>query len=114
MTDITIDLSKVAEEVQKLSPEQIVEKLTKIRTRDKVQQKRNYSSESAKKYQMKAREEKRQMKEAALQLPATINDATDENGNAVKFANLWDQINFFAEKQADEKLAEEATTGEED
>ncbi len=112
MGDVSIDLTKVAEEVNKLSPEQLAEKLTKIRTRDKKQQKRNYNSESAKKYQAKAREEKRQMKDAALKLPATILDAVDEEGKPVTFANLWEQINFYADKTAEEELAEESTESE--
>ncbi len=96
MADIQIDLTKVQAEISSMSPEQIREKLTKIRVRDKVQQKRNYNSETAKKYQMKAREEKRLLKQKAIEL------------------GLWDAINEEAESKAEEKLAEEALTGEEE
>lgn len=96
MADVTIDLSEVQKEISALTPEQIREKLTKIRVRDKVQQKRNYNSESAKAYQAKARAEKQALKDMAIKL------------------GLWDDINKSAEEQAEQKLAEEALTGQDE
>lgn len=90
MAEIQIDLSKITQEVDGMTKEQIAEKLLKLRTRDKVQQKKSYSSENAKKYAAKAREQRKLLKQKAIEM------------------GIWDQINDQAEAAAEAKLLEEA------
>lgn len=85
-----LDLDKIKAEVAGLSPEELREKLLKLRTREKVQQKKSYNSEAAKRYAAKAREQRKLLKEQAIAM------------------GIWDDINEQAEKLADSKLEEEA------
>jgi hypothetical protein len=91
-----VDLAAVQAEVAKLTPAQIAEELTKVRVRQKTQQKKQYEKGTMKAYQLKNREKQKQMKAVALATPAT------EPG----FANLWEQINSHAETQAQAKFEE--------
>jgi hypothetical protein len=99
-----IDLSKVDADIASLSMEDLSAKLTKIRTREKVTQKKNYNSPAAKRYQAKARAEAKAMKEKAKSLPGT--EMNPDTGKL--FDSLWEQISFNAEVQAEAKLKEEA------
>jgi len=91
-----VDLAAINAEIAKLSPVELAEQLTKVRVRQKVQQKKQYGKGAMKAYQLRQREKVKAMKETALHTAAT------EPG----FANLWEQINASAEKQADAKLLE--------
>jgi predicted ATP-grasp superfamily ATP-dependent carboligase len=90
MADISVNLDELKSEVAKLTPEQIKEKLLKLRTREKVQQKKSYNSESAKKYQAKAREQRKILKEMAIA------------------GGYWDEVNEQAEAAADDILTDQA------
>jgi hypothetical protein len=87
-------LAAVNAEVGSMSPDKLKEELLKIRTRQKVQQKKNYGSGNQKSYQAKQRAKFAALKEAAIK------------------AGLWDDINAAADKAAEEKLAESATDDE--
>jgi hypothetical protein len=105
-----VDLAAVQAEVAKLSSAQLAEQLTKVRVRQKVQQKKQYAKGAMKSYQLRQREKIKAMKEAALAAPGTENDPT----TGKPFANLWEQINATADKQAEEKLEEESVTPEDE
>lgn len=87
---ITVDLDAVKKEVGALTEDQVREQLLKIRTRAKVQQKKYQGGEGQKKYQMKAREKARLLKERAMEL------------------GLWDKVNEEAEANAEKLLEAEA------
>ena len=99
----SVDMAAVQAEIAKLSPSELVEALTNVRVRQKVQQKKQYAKGTMKQYQLKARAKFNAMKETALAMPAT------EPG----FANLWEQINAQAEAQAEAKLEQSAEVPEE-
>lgn len=99
----TVDMAAVQAEIAKLPQADLVEALTKVRVRQKVQQKRQYAKGTMKQYQLKQRAKFSAMKEQALARPAT----------APGFANLWEQINAAAEEQAESRLEEIAAVPEE-
>jgi hypothetical protein len=115
MGEVTVDLTKLQEQVKALTPAEVEEKLKKIRVRDKVTQKKSYNSDTAKRYQLKARETKKALKEQAIGMLATRVDPetiTDANPHGSLYTNLWEQINAEAEELANEKLAEGEIAGD--
>jgi hypothetical protein len=84
-----IDLSKVADEVAQLSPDQIKEKLTAIRVRQKVQQKKQAAKGGQKAYNQRQAEYRRQLKEKAIEL------------------GLYDEITADADAKAETQYAAE-------
>jgi hypothetical protein len=106
----SVDVAAIQAEIAKLSPTALAEQLTKVRVRQKVQQKRQYAKGAMKTYQLKQREKFKSMKEVALNTPATeVNPATGR-----PFANLWEQINAAAEAQAEALLEESAVVSDEE
>src|SRR5262245_61600740 len=105
-----VDLAAVQAEIAKLSPEEIAKKLTDVRVRQKVQQKKQYAKGTMKTYQLRQREKVKSMKEAALKLPGTETDPA----TGKLYATLWDQINASADKLAEEKLEQESVEPEEE
>jgi hypothetical protein len=87
---VQIDTAALEKEIQGLSTEELKAQLLSVRTRQKVQQKKNYDPERMKAYQLKSRAKFRAMKEAAIKL------------------GIWDSINQAAETAAEAKLTEEA------
>jgi hypothetical protein len=85
-----IDLAALQAEVAGLTPDQLRERLLKVRTRQKVQQKKMQGSSSQKAYQLKQRELAKLMKEAAIKL------------------NIYDNIEAQADAAAEAKLLEVA------
>lgn len=81
-----VDLTKLTEEVEQMSPEKLKEELLKLRTSRKKQQLRSSSSDSAKKYQARARERYRLLKQAAID------------------GGFWDEVNESATQKATEEL----------
>jgi len=106
----TVDMAAVQAEVSKLSKEQLAEELTKVRVRQKTQQKKQYAKGTMKAYQQKSREKFKLMKEQALTTPATA--VNPETGRP--YANLWEQINATAEVKAEENIAKLAEEGVEE
>jgi hypothetical protein len=106
---IAVDMQAISAEISKLSPSQIAEQLTKVRVRQKVQQKKQYAKGGMKTYQAKQREKFKQMKEQAL---ATPSEVVDPKTGAV-YPNLWAQVNAQAESAAEAKLMDEAEVPEE-
>ena len=92
--EISIDLSAVEAEVGKLTREQIEAELLKVRTRQKVQQKKNQGSDKQKAYALKQRARIKLLTEMA------------------KKGGYYDAVNAKAEEQADEKLLDMATEPE--
>lgn len=92
--ETTVDLSAVAAEVSQLTPDQVKAELTKIRVRQKVQQKRQAAKGGQKAYMQKAQARRNALKEAAIKM------------------GLYDEITAEADRQAEAKYAEE-TAGEE-
>ena len=82
-----VDLTKLQDEVSAMSPEALREELTKLRTSRKKQQLRSSTSDSAKRYQARAREKYKMLKQVAV-----------ENG-------FWDEVNEVATQRASEELA---------
>lgn len=87
---VDIDLAKIEAELAAYTPEQLQEELLKIRTRQKVQQKKMQGSASHKSYQQKA-----QAKRKALVALA-------------KQKGIYDAVNEEAERRANEILSKEA------
>ena len=87
----SIDMAAINAEIAKLPQSELIEQLTKVRVRQKVQQKKQQGKGSQKAYQLKQRAKYNAMKEAALATKATVPG----------FANLWEQINATAEKEAE-------------
>lgn len=94
MTDI--DLSAVAAEVEKLTPEQIKEKLLTVRVRQKVQQKKQQGKGSQKAYQAKQIAFRKALKDQAIKL------------------GLYDEINKEADAKAEEIYAAEVPDTDEE
>lgn len=92
MADFDIDVDAIEQEIGSMTPDEIKEKLLKLRTREKVTQKKAYNSENAKKYAAKARERQKLMKAKAQEM------------------GIWDEINEQAEAAANAKLAEDTDT----
>jgi preprotein translocase subunit SecF len=90
-TDI---LASVNAELNNMDPEKMKEELLKLRTRQKVQQKKNYGSEKQKAYQLKQRERNKALIAKAKEL------------------GIYDEINDAAEEAAEQKLAEEKADAE--
>lgn len=84
-----IDLSQIEAQIAELSPEQLREQLTQIKTRQKVAQKKYYNPERA----------KLQRAAAAAKLKALE--------AAARAAGIYDEIEAAAKAAADAKLAEE-------
>jgi hypothetical protein len=91
-----IDLSAVAAEVEALTPEQIKEKLTTIRVRQKVQQKKQAAKGGNKAYQQKQNALRKALKDQAIKL------------------GLYDAINEEADKKAEEEYAASVAAEEPD
>ena len=106
----SVDVAAIQAEIAKLDPGQLADALTKVRVRQKVQQKKQYAKGTMKNYQLKARERFKQMKEIALKSPATLVNPETQR----PYANLWEQINAGAEAQAEAKIAEAAEVPEEE
>jgi len=94
MANIEIDVDAIKSEVSALSKEQLEEQVLKLRTRQKIQQKRNYGSDKQKEYQLKQREKRSLLIARAKEL------------------GIFDEIDRKANEAAEEKLAEE--TADED
>jgi hypothetical protein len=90
MADVQIDLAAISAEVEKMDKDSIAAELLKLRTRQKVQQKKNQGSETQKKYQAKQREKQKLLKAKAMEL------------------GLWDNINEQAEAAAEKAMEAEA------
>jgi hypothetical protein len=106
----TVDIAAINAEISKLPQSALVEELTKIRVRQKTQQKKQQGKGSQKTYQLRQRAKANAMKEIALNTASTmVNPETRQ-----PFANLWEQINYNAEVEAERKAEEEATTPDED
>jgi len=103
-TTPTVDIAAINAAVAKMSPAEFAEQLTKVRVRQKVQQKKQYAKGGMKSYQAKQREKFKAMKEQALNTPGTEIDPS--TGKA--YENLWLQINAQAEAEAEAKLEQEA------
>jgi hypothetical protein len=87
-------LASVNAEVGGLSEEKMKEELLKIRTRQKVQQKKNQGSDKQKAYQLKQRERTKALIAKAKEL------------------GIYDQINEEADEAAEAKLAEDTEAEE--
>ena len=96
--ELAVNVAEISAEIDKLSGDDLKAQLLGIRVRQKVQQKRNYNPEKMKGYQQKQRERQKLMKERAL-----ATKATDP-----QYANMWEQINAEAEKQAEAKIEADA------
>lgn len=94
MANIEIDVDAIKNEVGALTKEQLEEQVLKLRTRQKIQQKRNYGSDKQKEYQLKQREKRAQLIARAKEL------------------GIFDEIDKAANEAAEEKLAEEADASE--
>lgn len=88
--EIEIDLSAVEAEIEKLSPEQLAAEVLKLRTQQKVQQKRNQGSDKHKAYQKQIQEKRKLMIAKAKEL------------------GIFDKINEDAEAAAEAKVKAEA------
>ena len=107
----TVDMAAIQAEISKLSTTDLAAELTKVRVRQKKQQKKQYAKGTMKAYQLKQRERQKQMKELALKAPATLVDPRTNQ----PYAHLWEQIQHQAELQADRELEQEAVVpGEEE
>lgn len=106
----SVDMAAIQAEIAKLSQSELAEQLTKVRVRQKKQQKKQYAKGAMQAYQQRQRERTKLMKETALHTPATeVDPATHQ-----PYANLWEQIQAKAEAQAEKELeAEAAVPGEE-
>lgn len=100
--ELAINIEEINKEIAGLSQEDMAKQLLDMRVRQKVQQKKHYNPEKMKGYQQKQREKAKLLKERALASPAT------QTG----YANLWEQINAQAEKEAEAKIEAEATPAE--
>ena len=110
-TTPTVDMAAIQAEISKLSTSDLAAELTKVRVRQKKQQKKQYAKGTMKAYQLKNREKQKQMKEIALKTPATM---VDPRTNAA-YSHLWEQIQHQAELQAERELENEAAVpGEEE
>jgi hypothetical protein len=90
-----IDLSAVSAEIEKLTPEQIKEKLLSIKTRQKIQQKKQAGKGGQKAYQQKQAALRKTLKEKAIQL------------------GIYDEIDEAATKAAEEAVAADESNDEE-
>jgi len=88
---LQIDTAALEKEIQGLSLDELKSQLLGVRTKQKIQQKKNYDPERQKAYQLKARARFRAMKEAAVKL------------------GIWDKVNEAAEQAADEALTNDET-----
>lgn len=100
----TVDMAAIQAEIGKLSTADLAAELTKVRVRQKKQQKKQYAKGTMKAYQQKAAEKRKLMKELALHTKATL---VDPRTNA-PYPNLWEQIQHVAEVQAEKELENEA------
>jgi len=103
-TSVTIDLSALENEIAALSPEQVAEQLLKVRTKQRIQQKKYQNTDAAKSYRAK--------RAATLKAMATKAKATPATKPG--YNNLYEQIVDEANAAADESLgvseAEETET----
>ena len=81
--EIQVDLSKVQDEINGLSADELRDQLLSLRTRQKVQQKKYQSPERQKAYQLRKREREKLMKEKAIEF------------------GFWDQVNEEANAAAE-------------
>jgi len=89
--ELQIDLTALQAEIDVLTQDQMAEQLLKIRTRQKIQQKKHApDKEKQKFYQMKGRERTKLLKVRAIEL------------------GLWDSIEAEANTAAEAKIAEAA------
>ena len=89
--ELQIDLAALQTEINGMSQEDMAAQLLKIRTRQKVQQKKHApDKEKQKFYQMKGREKAKLLKAAAIE------------------TGVWEQIEAEANKAADAKIAADA------
>ncbi len=82
-----VDLSKLQDEINSMSPEQLREDLIKIRTQRRKMQLKTTGSDAAKRYQAKAREKYKLLKAAAVE------------------GGFWDDVNEIANQRAADELA---------
>jgi len=107
---VTVDIAAINAEIAALPQSTLVEELTKIRVRQKTQQKKQQGKGSQKAYQLKVRAKANAMKEIALKTKATmVNPETN-----APFANLWEQINYNAEVAAEAATEADAAVPEDD
>lgn len=95
-TTVNIDLAALEQEINALTPEEIASQLLKVRTKQRVQQKKYQNTDAAKAYRKKRAETIKAVAEKAKTLPSSD----------PKYKNLYEQIQAQAADAADQVLGE--------
>src|SRR4051812_14881902 len=105
--NVEIDLAALEAEISQLSPEEIADQLLKVRTKQKVQQKKYQNTPQAQAYRKKRAE---QLKLMTVKLKAT--PATAGSGYKNRYDELTAQAEAAADAQIGKEAAEEPTSDE--